>query len=113
MSVPATPSRSEVTVLLCDGHRCAALHHRTDTGEARGEVATLLGALRRAVRATRHAVLIRSECLRVCTRAPAAAVIRPDPVPGAPGHGTLFGPVERPEQVRRLLDSVAQTDRDR
>lgn len=99
---------SQVTVLLCDGHRCAALHHRTDTGEG----PSLLGALREVVRGTRHAVLIRSECLRTCARAPAVAVLRPGPVPGAPGAGTLFGPVEEPAQVRDLLDFVSRADRE-
>ncbi|GIF42255.1 hypothetical protein [Actinoplanes xinjiangensis] len=110
MPAPVTPRTPEVTVLFCDGHRCAALRHRTDTGSAGGEAATLLGALREAVRGTRHAVLIRSECLRVCTRAPAVAVIRPDVVPGEARRGSLFGPVENPAQVRHLLDSVSRAD---
>jgi predicted metal-binding protein len=110
MPVPVTPRTPEVTVLLCDGHRCAALRHRTDTGSAEGEAATLLRALREVVRGTRHAVLIRSECLRVCTRAPAVALIRPDAVTGGPRRGSLFGPVENPAQVRHLLDSVSRAD---
>lgn len=106
MPAPVTPRTPEVTVLFCDGHRCAALRHRTDTGSADGEAATLLGVLREAVRGTRYAVLIRSECLRACTRAPAVAVIRP----GRPRRDSLFGPVENPAQVRHLLDSVSGTD---
>lgn len=91
---------SGVTVLLCDGHRCAALRHRTDVGAA------LLGALSEVVRGTRNGVLIRSECLRACTRAPAVAVIRPNPESGGASHGHLYGPVEEPAQVRHLLDTV-------
>ncbi|MEU4563443.1 (2Fe-2S) ferredoxin domain-containing protein [Actinoplanes sp. NPDC023936] len=108
MPEQVTPCTAKVTVLLCCGHRCAALGHRTDTGVGAGEAATLLGVLREAVRRTRNAVLVRSECLGACTVAPAVAVISGVPA----GAGRLFGPVESPAQVSRLLESVARADRD-
>ncbi len=99
-----------VTVVLCDGHRCRALRGRTDTGVPAGETSTLLGALSDRVRRTRHAVLIRSECLGVCTRAPAVWLIRRDGSSVAGQRSTLFGPVEKAVQVRGLLDAVAAAE---
>ena len=92
-----------VTVVVCDGHRCRALQGRTDTGAADCEAATLLGALRERVRRSRYGVLIRSGCLGACERAPAVCLVRRA---GADDAGVLFGPVESPAQVRRLLEAV-------
>ena len=110
MSVPAIRRATGATVVLCGGHRCAALRHRTDTGADEGEASTLADLLREWVRRSRHAVLIRSECLGVCARAPAVVVIRGSGMPGRPGHGLLFGPVEGPAQVRGLLQAVTDAD---
>lgn len=95
-----------VTVVLCDGHRCRALRSRTDTGVAHGEGATLLGALRERVRRSRHAVLIRGDCLGVCAQAPAVLVVRRAAARARAGAGTLFGSVESPGQVCELLAAV-------
>lgn len=100
------PASTEVTVVLCDGHRCRALRDRTDTGVAHGEGSTLLGALRERVRRSRHAVLIRANCLGVCAQAPAALVIRRTAALTRAGAGTVFGSVESPGQVRELLEAV-------
>ena len=101
MSVPAA-----VTVVVCDGHRCRGLRGRTDTGAAEGTPPTLLEALRDRVRRSRYAVLIRSDCLGACARAPAALVIRRTSPQAEGGTGVLFGPLETAEQVHALLDTV-------
>jgi (2Fe-2S) ferredoxin len=93
-------------VVVCDGHRCHALRDRTDTGVAEGEASTLLGALRERVRRSRFAVLIRSGCLGVCSRAPAVWVTHRAVPRANNGPGVLFGPVECPRHVRRVLDEV-------
>lgn len=107
---PAAPTG--VTVVVCDGHRCHALRDRTDTGFAEGEASTLLGALRERVRRSRYAVLIRSGCLGVCSRAPAVWVTHRVVAQVGNGQGVLFGPVERPAHVRKVLDEVPIGDGD-
>ena len=95
-----------MTVVICDGHRCHALQGRTDTGVAEGEAVTLLGALRQKVRASRRAILIRSDCLGACDKAPVVLLSQR----GDRAAGLLFGPVEQPGQVRAVLDAVRPDD---
>ena len=104
MSEPTTPADVVgFTVVVCDGHRCHALRGRTDTGIAHGDAATLLGVLRECVRRSRSGVLIRSACLGACERAPAVCLVRRAEAGNA---GVLFGPVESPAQVQKLVDAV-------
>lgn len=110
MTVPQGRSAAGVTVLLCGGHRCHAVRHRADAAVPPERGVTLLGVLRESVRQTRHAVLIRTDCLGVCARAPAVGVIRPAGSSGEANRGTLFGPVESPAQVRGLLAAVVAGD---
>jgi hypothetical protein len=109
---PAPTASAGATVVVCDGHRCHALRDRTDTGVAEGEASTLLGALRERVRRSRYAVLIRSACLGVCSRAPAVWVTHGAAPRTDSGQGVLFGPVERPRHVRKVLDEVPADDDD-
>lgn len=106
MEVRTGGDQPGVTVVICDGHRCHALQGRTDTGVVEGEAATLLGALRARVRATRRAVLIRSGCLGACEKAPVVMLSRR----GGSVPGIVFGPVEQPGQVRAVLDAVRAED---
>lgn len=90
-----------MAVVVCDGHRCRALSGRT--GVEAGE--TLLGVMGSAIRGTRHGVLIRSECLGVCHRAPAVVLGR-----RGDSAGRLYGPVEDPNQVQALLGAIQAND---
>ncbi|KAB1915639.1 (2Fe-2S) ferredoxin domain-containing protein [Micromonospora sp. AMSO31t] len=101
-----SPDAVGVTVVVCDAHRCRALRGRTATG-ADGGHRPLLDILRDAVRRSRGGVLVRSQCLGACHRAPAVLLLARHEPPRSPAEpGVLLGPVETPEQVRMVLEVV-------
>ncbi len=66
---PPSPPGARVGVAYCDGHRCRALRHRT-VPKAPDKPADLVEILGQAVRASHGGVLVRTQCLGVCHRAP-------------------------------------------
>ena len=64
------PDATGPVVVLCTGHRCAGLHALAGGG---------LAQVRRAVAASVDGVLVTTECLGACSRAPVAGVGRRAP----------------------------------
>ncbi|PGH44401.1 hypothetical protein COO58_08145 [Micromonospora sp. WMMA1996] len=104
MGAAARPGAG-VTVVYCDGHRCRALRRPGMPGQ---ESAGLAEILRRAVRASRGAVLVRSGCLGACERAPAVLVL--DGTGRAARRGVLVGPVADAREVDVVVDLVRRAD---
>ncbi|MFV2112963.1 hypothetical protein ACFHW0_11595 [Micromonospora sp. LOL_025] len=96
-----------MTVAYCDGHRCRALRHRTSP-KTPYEPAGLAEILGRAVRASHGVVLVRTECLGACHRAPALLLLAAaDP---AGRRGMLIGPVEERQHIDAVVDLIRKAD---
>ena len=83
-------------VALCTGHRCAALHRLAGTDA--------LGDLAAAVRGTRGAVLVTTDCVDACDRGSVAGLARRAPVTGEAGPAVWLAEVQTPERTRTLVD---------
>ena len=86
-------------VALCDGHRCAALRRLAG---AAGSVPDLAAA----VRATRGAVLVTTDCVGACDRGAVAGLARRAPVTGEAGPAVWLAEVQTAERTAALVDWV-------
>ncbi|NGM15856.1 hypothetical protein O3597_26145 [Verrucosispora sp. WMMA2044] len=94
-------------VAYCDGHRCRALRHRT-VPKAPDKPADLVEILGQAVRASHGGVLVRTQCLGVCHRAPVLLLLAgSDPISR---RGMLIGPVEERQHVDAVVDLIRKAD---
>jgi hypothetical protein len=87
-------------VVLCVGHRCAALRRLAGTDDAVDRMAA-------AVRATTDAVLVTAGCVGACDRAAVAGLARRTAGTGRPGPVVWLSGVQTPERTSAVLDWVA------
>ncbi len=104
---PPSPRGVQVTVAYCDGHRCRALRHRAFP-PAPDEPVDLVEILGQAVRASHGGVLIRTECLGACHRAPALLLLTgSDPIGR---RGMLIGPAEERQHIDAVVGLIRKAD---
>ncbi|WBB78509.1 hypothetical protein O7606_20095 [Micromonospora sp. WMMD882] len=99
-----------MTVAYCDGHRCRALRHRAFP-QVPDEPADLAEVLGQAVRASHGGVLVRTECLGACHRAPTLLLLTGSDPTGR--RGMLVGPVEERQHVDAVVDLIRNSQCDR
>ncbi|RBY86897.1 hypothetical protein [Blastococcus sp. TF02A-26] len=83
-------------VVLCQGHRCAALHRLADGGAGTAAISVAVGA-------TRGAVLVTSGCLGRCSLGALAGVAHRAPGSGAVSPALWLSGVEAPGRSAALL----------
>jgi len=95
---PAPADPGGPALLLCAGHRCSALLRRSAQVDHEEQ-------LRRAIRATRGAVMLSTGCVQACALAPVAAVARRGGTDQL-GPAVWLAGLDNPERSRSLQDWI-------